>query len=179
MSVLAEIDAEPGTLANDVRLAHLNQRGTDVKPPSFDAGFRGDRRQVLEGCDEGGPAVGVPRIVEVVYADEKIEGTDHFRPAQGKRKKQGISRGDVSHRNTRLHTFRDGDAAVGQRGAADLRQIDAHDTMFFCAKRRGNTRCRVQFGAVPLSIFDAERVALVALRAGNCQHGGRIEAAGQ
>ncbi len=63
-----------------------------------------------------------------------------------------------------LGAFGHRDARIGQRRAADAGQIDAHDPMFTRAQGRGDSPCRVEFGAVALSVVHAQGVAFEAAR---------------
>ena len=72
------------------------------------------------------------------------------------------------------------DRGIRQRRAADAGQVHAHDAMLARAERtRDARRAAVELGCMALAVVDRERVALEALRAGDREHRGGIESAGE
>src|SRR5574337_1224837 len=63
-----KVDVEAQAFADDLRLAHFDQRRMDAQRVSFHAGLGGEVRELLERGDEFRPAIRIPGIVDCVDA---------------------------------------------------------------------------------------------------------------
>ena len=186
------VEAEPRRLRGNRRLGHPHERGVDAEGVALDPGLGGEVRHRLEGGDELRPAVGIARIIERVDADEQVARAGRLRPAEAEREEDGVAGGDIGDRDLILgHALlRHGDV-VGERRAAEAREIERQHDMALGAHRRRDSRRRLQLDAVALVVVDGEReqpVARLAREAGNdhrihasrdeydrqLAHGGRI-----
>src|SRR5262245_60509237 len=76
----AVVKAQPQSQPDDLRLGEIDQRRVNGEGPAFHAGLGRQPRQVLEGADVLGTAVGIAGVVERVDADENVRGANHLRP---------------------------------------------------------------------------------------------------
>src|SRR5579863_7648284 len=69
---LCIVDPEAHTLADDLRLAPLDQRRVDPARAALDSGARCERSQAAKGADELRAAVRVAARIEHVDPDEQV-----------------------------------------------------------------------------------------------------------
>ena len=143
------------------------------------ARLRRDLREFFERGDEFRPAIGIAGIVDGVDADVDFAGAEHFGPPERDRQHDRVARGDVRDRNAARRFGRHRERAVGQRGTADVREVDEDRAVLACAERARDRGGRVELGSVALSIRDRERVALETGIACERQHGCGIDSAGE
>lgn len=86
------VDAEGGSLLNDLGLGEVDERGVDVEASALDAGPGGDVGERLEGLDEDGATVGITAVIDGIDADVDVEGAD-LGVGQGQGKEDGVARG--------------------------------------------------------------------------------------
>jgi hypothetical protein len=67
----------------------------------------------------------------------------------------------------------------GQRGAAELAEVDVGDDVLFDLRLLGDARCRLELGEVALAVAEAQRVAVEAGGLSECEGGGRVKPATQ
>jgi len=175
-----EIDAEFVAAAHDVGLGEADQRRMHAELCALDAGLGGKVGETLERLDELGPAVGITRVIDRVDTAEDVLRAEHLGPAERERKHDRIARRHVSYRDAPaapalIGILWHGDV-IGQRGAADAAQVDAHglvrDRVACGDALRGG-----QFRSMALAVLDAERVASKALRTRDRECNGGIHAA--
>src|SRR4030095_9593149 len=75
-----KIDTELDGFANDFSFRGFDQRGVNLKPSAFDAGFGSNIGQGLERFDEFRTAIGVAAVINGVHTEKNVIGRDHFRP---------------------------------------------------------------------------------------------------
>ena len=148
------IHAQAQALADDLRLGPPNERRVHPSGCALDARLGGQGRESLERGDELGTTVWIAARVHHVDPDEDIARLQHFGPAEREREHHGVARRNISDRDSSRGRFRHLDPRVGERGAADARQIHAHDAMLTHPQRSGDAARGPQLGHVALAVID-------------------------
>ena len=145
------------------------------------AGGSGQIGHGLKRLDESGPAVWVAAVVQRVHTNKNVIGLQHLGQAQGVTQKNGVASGYIGHRNALANLLRTAMLGhrhvAGQRRATNGPHVQAQDAMTGHADGLGNRLGRCQFLTLTLAIVKREGVAVVALRLGQGQTGGRIQPA--
>src|SRR3954467_14128766 len=85
------IEAERVAVADDLGFAHREERRVNAEAAALDTGAGAEIGDPLEGTDELGTAVGVPRIVERVDADDDVARVERLGPAERQRQENRLS----------------------------------------------------------------------------------------
>ena len=105
---------------------------------------------------------------------------EHFGPAERERKQDRVPCRHVGDRDAGLDAIRGNvDRAIGERRAAELREVDLDDPMLGRTVARCDPLRRGKLGAVALAVVDREAKALEAFAARPRERGRRIEPAGK
>ena len=126
-----------------------------------------------------GSTVRVAARVQHVDADEDVARLQYLGPAEREREHHRVARRNVGDRDSRRGRLGHRDRAVGERRAADSGQVHLHDAVLTHPQRGGDAARGLKLGHVALAIVDRQRVAGEALRRGDRERGGGIEAAGE
>ena len=82
-----KIHAKLCATADDFRFRQLDERRVNFElQRPFDAGLRGQIRQLFESRDVFRPAIGIAAVIDGVDADENIGSRNRFGKRQGQRK---------------------------------------------------------------------------------------------
>lgn len=146
---------------------------------SFHAGFGGEVSHTFKGLDELGPAIRVAGVVESVDTDKNVVRFQDFGPGERDSKKHRISRWNVRDRNVARHIgfgspFGNGDV-VGERGVAELAEVNGHDNVFDGAERTRDLGSSVEFNTMALAVIEGEGVALESVALRNGEGGSGVE----
>ena len=133
----------------------------------------------FKGGDVFGAAIRIAGIVDRIHADEDVLATQDLGPGKGQRQHDGVAGRHVGNGNARLDTVGGhGDRGIGQGRAAKLGDAEIDHPMFARAERLNHAFGGFQLGVVALAVIKRQTVRFKALRAGDGETGGGIEAAG-
>src|SRR5262249_59250422 len=157
-------EAELESASNDLGLGQADEWRTYPETSAFDARTRREVRQLLEGLDECGPAVGIAGIVERVDADDEVVGIERLCPGESQGEEDPVARRHVGRGNAAAVDVRQiaierhlRARCVGrERRAAEGPQIDVELEMARDAKRARDRASRVDLPDVPLAVADRE-----------------------
>ena len=136
----------------------------DGEAVPLDAGLGRLVGEIFERFDEGGATVGVAGIIERVDADEQVVRARRLGPGEREAQEHRVARGDVGDGNALAHPVLGHVDIVGERAAAEGRQVERQDDVPI-RKRGRDAPGGLQLDAVALVIVDRERKHLIALLA--------------
>lgn len=180
-----QIEPQLESQFDDPRLTQLDQRRMHMQAhAAFHASLSREIRKGFERADEFRAAIGIAGVIDRIHPDNDVRSLEHFRPSQSIRKKHGIARRNISHRDSRRHGGFI--AALGHRNlirsqgaSAKHPQIHLHCQVLFDTHRLRHPPRGFEFNGMPLPVIETKSISLKAplLRPGETN--GRIQTTAQ
>ena len=171
-----EIDAQIGSDADNIGLAHPDQGGLDPEPLPFHAGLGRQVGKPLEGLYELRTAIRVTRVVNRVGAYINVLGPQDLGPAERHGQEYRISGRYVCDRYTLLGLLRNVDILVGERRAPHPANIQPGNTVLVRSQETGYLGCGFQLPPMSLAVVKRQRMAAKTPVHRHGQHGSGIQA---
>ncbi len=181
----AKIQPQLRPQPHNIRLAERNQRSMNLHPRTpLDAALSSQIRHVLESVNKLRPAIRIPRIIQRIHTNEDIGSLQYLRPSQRIRKKNRISRRNVSNRNPFVPISaaeRDFGTSISAVNALPPKrpQINQRRPLFARAQSRRHARSSLQFHPMPLPVIERQRITLIPLPPRQSQTSRRIQPTAQ